>query len=131
MDPTHSNTHVHSPLPGPPHPDSLLVHLTLRPTPSPTDPTKTLYVISEHEDFYHPDDLAALVVPPLAPLIRLALHAATLACRVNARVFEALGFWRVKEGEGGQGVRLRPEGEALPPIGEEEEGELEGRRKED
>ncbi|RPD54552.1 hypothetical protein L226DRAFT_261089 [Lentinus tigrinus ALCF2SS1-7] len=116
-----------------PAPSRLIVHLTLRPEPSPTDPSKTIYVIAEHEDFYHPDDLAALVTPPLIPLIRLGLHAATLACRVNARVFEALGYWSVKDGEGGQGVALRPEGEPLPPIGAEEQSalELDGKRTKD
>ncbi|TFK82906.1 hypothetical protein K466DRAFT_499449, partial [Polyporus arcularius HHB13444] len=111
-----------------PAPARLLVHLTLRPTPSPTDPSKTVYVISDHEDFYHPDDLAALVVPPLIPLIRLGLHAATFACRVNARVFGALGYWSVRDGEGGQGVELRPEGEPLPPVAEDEERVLRGKK---
>ncbi|RDX39713.1 hypothetical protein OH76DRAFT_1490883 [Lentinus brumalis] len=96
----------------------LLVHLTLRPTPSPTDPSKTVYVISEHEDFYHPDDLAALVVPPLILLIRLGLHAATFACRVNARVFGVLGYWSVRDGEG----------EPLPPVADDEERLLRGKK---
>ncbi|KAI0700853.1 hypothetical protein C8T65DRAFT_580001 [Cerioporus squamosus] len=110
-----------------PAPARLIVHLVLRPVPSPTDPSKTVYVIAEQEDFYHPDDLAALVVPPLIPLIRLGLHAATFACRVNARIFEALGYWSVKDGEGGQGVELRPEGEPLPAPAEDEERELASR----
>ncbi|KAI0700860.1 hypothetical protein C8T65DRAFT_657363 [Cerioporus squamosus] len=107
-----------------PAPARLVIRLKLCPTPSPSDPSKTVYLIEEQEDFYHPDDLAALLVPPLIPLVRLALHAATLACKVNARVFGALGYWTAKQGEGGQGVALNPEGEPLPPIGENEGIEL-------
>ncbi|KAI0668271.1 hypothetical protein C8Q78DRAFT_980794 [Trametes maxima] len=110
-----------------PAPGRLVVHLTLRPSPSPTDPNKTVYFIASQEDFYHPDDLTALLVPPLVPLVRGALHAATLACRVQAKVFGALGYWSVRDGEGGKGVDLQPEGEPLPPIGEEEGVELQER----
>ncbi|RPD54539.1 hypothetical protein L226DRAFT_575166 [Lentinus tigrinus ALCF2SS1-7] len=111
-----------------PAPARLVIHLTLRPIPAPSDPSKTLYLIAEQEDFYHPDDLAALLVPPLVPVMRLALQATTFACKVNARVFGALGYWRVKDGEGGQGVTLRPEGEPLPPVGENEEWELKAKK---
>ncbi|KAI0631502.1 hypothetical protein C8Q77DRAFT_1127228 [Trametes polyzona] len=114
-----------------PAPARLLVHLTLRPEPSPTDPSKTVYVIAAHEDFYHPDDLAALIVPPIIPLVRGVLQAATLACRVHAKVFGALGYWSVRDGEGGKGVDLQPEGEPLPPITENEGIELTERPKGD
>lgn len=103
------------------------MHLTLRPEPSPTDPSKTVYLIAEHEDFYHPDDLAALIIPPLVPLVRIGLQAATFACKVNARVFGALGYWTASNGEGGKGVHLQAEGEPLPPIGENEGIELQER----
>ncbi|KAI0700822.1 hypothetical protein C8T65DRAFT_580020 [Cerioporus squamosus] len=112
-----------------PAPARLLVRFTLRPTsmpspsPSPSEPAKTVYLIAAHEDFYHHEDLAAMFVPPLIPLVRLGLRAATLACRFNARVFRALGYWNVGEGEGGRGVELRPEGELLPPVGADEESE--------
>ncbi|KDQ57980.1 hypothetical protein JAAARDRAFT_78444 [Jaapia argillacea MUCL 33604] len=53
-----------------------------------------LYYISKQEDFYHPEDLANLVVPPLAPIVRLILSFAGLASNVNAAVFQILGFWR-------------------------------------
>ncbi|KAH9895885.1 hypothetical protein C8Q73DRAFT_745088 [Cubamyces lactineus] len=110
-----------------PSPARLLVHLTLRPEPSPEDPSKTIYLIAAHEDFYHPDDLTALIVPPLVPLVRCALYAATLACKVNATVFGALGYWSVRNGEGGKGVQLQPQGEPLPPVGENEGIELQER----
>ncbi|KAI0643301.1 hypothetical protein C8Q79DRAFT_1002530 [Trametes meyenii] len=110
-----------------PAPARLVVHLTLRPSPSPTDPNKTVYFIASQEDFYHPDDLTVLLVPPLTPLVRGALQAATLVCRVQAKVFGALGYWSVRDGEGGRGVDLQPRGEPLPPIGEEEGVELQER----
>ncbi|KAI0354375.1 hypothetical protein OH77DRAFT_1425943 [Trametes cingulata] len=110
-----------------PAPARLLVHLTLRPERSPTDPSKTVYVIAEQEDFYHPDDLAALLVPPLIPVVRSALHTATFACKVYAKVFGMLGYWAVRDGEGGKGVHLQPRGEPLPPVGENEGVELQER----
>ncbi|KAI0338699.1 hypothetical protein BDW22DRAFT_1409365 [Trametopsis cervina] len=70
-------------------PARLIVHLTLRPS----DEDPNLFVIAQHEDFYHPEDLAALVVPPLIPLVRLLLRFGTLASVVNARVFGLLGYW--------------------------------------
>ncbi|KAH9850915.1 hypothetical protein C2E23DRAFT_734028 [Lenzites betulinus] len=114
-----------------PAPARLLVHLTLRLSPSPTDPTKTVYHIAAHEDFYHPDDLVSLIIPPVVPLVRAALHTATFVCRVNAKVFGALGYWSVSDGEGGKGVHLQPRGEPLPPIGEEEGVELQERTRDD
>ncbi|KAI0327482.1 hypothetical protein GY45DRAFT_1327600 [Cubamyces sp. BRFM 1775] len=110
-----------------PAPARLLVHLTLRPEPSPEDPSKTIYLITSQEDFYHPDDLTALLMPPLVPLVRGALYAATLACKVNATVFGALGYWSVRNGEGGKGVQLQPEGEPLPPVSQNEGIELQER----
>ncbi|CDO73855.1 hypothetical protein BN946_scf185016.g12 [Trametes cinnabarina] len=107
-----------------PAPARLIVHLTLRPEPSPEDPSKTVYLIAEQEDFYHPEDLTALIIPPLKPLVGAALHAATFVCKVNARVFGAFGYWSVRDGEGGRGVNLQPRGEPLPPVGENEEQEL-------
>ncbi|KAI0821791.1 hypothetical protein BC628DRAFT_1328692 [Trametes gibbosa] len=110
-----------------PAPARLLVHLTLSPSPDPTDPSKVVYHIAAHEDFYHPDDLVSLIIPPIVPLVRAALHAATFVCKINARAFGALGYWAVSDGEGGRGVRLQPRGEPLPPIGEDEGVELQER----
>ncbi|TCD66069.1 hypothetical protein EIP91_001878 [Steccherinum ochraceum] len=78
-----------------PAPARLLVHLVL--SPSIDDPK--LWVISLQEDFYHPEDLTALVVPPLMPLTRLLLRAGSMASNVNAFVFGKLGYWAVKEKE--------------------------------
>lgn len=107
---------------------SLVVRLTLRPQASSADPSKTVYVIAEQEDFYHPEDLAALLVPPLIPLIRFLLQVATFACWVSVVVFsKVFGYWTVKSGEGGKGVDIRPEGEPLPPVSRNEEIELQER----
>ena len=99
----------------------LIVHLKLRPVDPHAPADKTKYVITEHEDFYHQEDLAALVVPPLVPLVRTALSAATLSCRILAWGFSnVLGYWRVRDGEAGKGVKLDPRGESLPDGGEDE-----------
>ena len=67
------------------------------------------------------EDLAALVVPPLVPLVRTALSAATLSCRILAWGFSnVLGYWKVRDGEAGKGVKLDPRGEPLPDGGEDE-----------
>ncbi len=67
-----------------------------------------MYLIAEHEDFYHHEDLAAMFVPPLVPLVRFGLRVATLACKMNVRLFAALGCWtrsiKPEEGEGGWSV---------------------------
>ena len=74
-----------------PTPARLLTHLTL--SPSVDDPK--LFVISMQEDFYHPEELTALVVPPLAPLAQLMLRAGSLTSNVNAYVFSLFGKWLV------------------------------------
>lgn len=66
---------------------SLLVHLVLRKS----DETPGLWQIALHEDFYHPDDIAALVVPPLIPVIKFLHTVGTVASNVNARVFGLFG----------------------------------------
>ena len=103
------------------------MHLKLRSVTSPVDPSKTLYVIAEHEDFYHPDDFAALLVPPLIPLIRFVLLFATWMCVLNTMLFQRLGFWVARDGEGGKGVSVQPEGEPLPPVEPGEAFELQDR----
>ncbi|OSC98601.1 hypothetical protein PYCCODRAFT_1439115 [Trametes coccinea BRFM310] len=114
-----------------PAPARLLVRLTLRPEPSPEDPSKTIYVIAAQEDFYHPEDLTLLLIPPFRPLVNTALRTATFACKVNARLFGMFGYWTVRDGEGGRGVNLQPRGEPLPPVGENEERELQEMPKRD
>lgn len=68
-------------------PARLLVHLVL--TPSIDDPKR--FVISTQEDFYHPEDIAALTVPPLIPLVRIVLKAMAMASNVNAFLLGNLG----------------------------------------
>ncbi|KAI0755797.1 hypothetical protein C8Q74DRAFT_1305425 [Fomes fomentarius] len=111
-----------------PAPARLVVRLTLRPQASSTDPSKTVYVIAEQEDFYHPEDLVALIIPPLIPLVRFLLQVATFACWFWVSVFSRVfGYWTVRSGEGGKGVDIRPEGEPLPPVSQNEEIELQER----
>ncbi|CCL98884.1 uncharacterized protein FIBRA_00891 [Fibroporia radiculosa] len=105
----------------------LFTHLQLRRMPSPppaqegdsdalsSDP-RPLFVIASQEDFYHPEDLMALLVPPLVPLVHILLLLGTWASLLGAWFFgSVLGWWAVKSGEGGRGVTLDPAGEALPP----------------
>ncbi|KAL0948346.1 hypothetical protein HGRIS_010932 [Hohenbuehelia grisea] len=80
-----------------PAPSHLLVRLTLR-------KENDLYYISKQEDFYHPDELAALVLPPLSPLIRLALSTAGFISNINAKLFQTLGFWQTGTGTTPAGV---------------------------
>ncbi|OBZ72901.1 hypothetical protein A0H81_06866 [Grifola frondosa] len=47
-------------------PSRFLIHLKLRPTQEPSEGT-TLYQIASQEDFYHPEDLAALLMPRSCP----------------------------------------------------------------
>ena len=62
----------------------LIVHLYLK--PSIDDPR--LLQIAEHEDFYHPADVVALVVPPLIPIVHLFLWFGTILSIVGARFFQ-------------------------------------------
>lgn len=77
-----------------PHPSRLIVHLKLKPCADNPD----LLQIAEHEDFYHPDDLMALVIPPLIPLVHLLLWLGTLGSILGARLFQIVfGYWRVTD----------------------------------
>ena len=64
-----------------------MVHLTLRPS----DDDPNLLVISHHEDFYHPDELAALMgsVQRVGNVIEKAYgaDALTVACQVRSHLF--------------------------------------------
>ncbi|KAK0500868.1 hypothetical protein EDD18DRAFT_1146286 [Armillaria luteobubalina] len=68
-----------------PAPSRLVVRLTLK-------EVDRLYYIAFEEDFYHPDDLMLLVVPPLASLVRLALGAASAVSSMCATVAHVLGL---------------------------------------
>lgn len=65
----------------------LIVHLVLKPSPT----NDKLLQIALHEDFYHPTDLVALVLPPLVPLVRVLQKFGTFSSAVNARVFGFFG----------------------------------------
>ncbi|PBK76443.1 hypothetical protein ARMSODRAFT_866430, partial [Armillaria solidipes] len=67
-----------------PAPSRLVVRLTLK-------EVDRLYYIAFEEDFYHPDDLMLLIVPPLASLVRLALGAASAVSSMCATVSHVLG----------------------------------------
>ena len=62
----------------------MIVHLYLK--PSIDDPR--LLQIAEHEDFYHPADVVALVVPPLIPVVHLFLWIGTILSILGARFFQ-------------------------------------------
>ena len=64
------------------------------------DPSKIVYVISEHEDFYQPDDFTALLIPPLVLLVRLLHMLAMWSVALNVKIFQALGFWTVYDEAG-------------------------------
>ena len=64
----------------------MIVHLKLKPSAD----NPNLLQISEHEDFYHPDDLMALVIPPLIPAVRLLLWLGTIGSILGARFFQVV-----------------------------------------
>ncbi|KAJ7086386.1 hypothetical protein B0H15DRAFT_886779 [Mycena belliarum] len=76
-----------------PAPSRLLVRLTLR-------EENGLHYIAFQEDFYHPDDLMSLIVPPLAPVIRAGLALTGTASDVYAKIGQLLGFWTTGGGDG-------------------------------
>ncbi|KAI0942711.1 hypothetical protein AcW1_003268 [Taiwanofungus camphoratus] len=86
----------------------LLTRLTLRPAPSSHGPPR--FLIAAQEDFYHPDDFAALLAPPLVPLVRALLLLATCACGVLAWAAALLGEcfrWCSRFGAGGMALDTR------------------------
>ncbi|KAI0313793.1 hypothetical protein OF83DRAFT_500961 [Amylostereum chailletii] len=71
-----------------PVPARLLVRLTLR-------EENDLWYVCQQEDFYHPEDFVALLVPPLIPPIRFALRAATFASYLGTRSAQLVfGQWQ-------------------------------------
>ncbi|KAF4622633.1 hypothetical protein D9613_009275 [Agrocybe pediades] len=73
-------------LPVKPVPARLIIRLTLR-------KKNGLYYISQQEDFYHPEDFAALLVPATAPFVRFGLTIGGVASNVLARTASIFGFW--------------------------------------
>ncbi|CAL1702601.1 unnamed protein product [Somion occarium] len=78
-----------------PAPARLLVHLKLRRS----DEDSNLHVIAEHDDFYHPDALAALLFPPLVPVVRGLLRVSAMATNMQSRLGAFLGVWKVQGDE--------------------------------
>uniref|UniRef100_D8Q780 SigF-like NTF2-like domain-containing protein n=2 Tax=Schizophyllum commune (strain H4-8 / FGSC 9210) TaxID=578458 RepID=D8Q780_SCHCM len=72
-----------------PAPARIIIRLTLQ-----KDQFSGLYYIAQQEDFYHPDDFINLLVPPLAPFIRLALDGAGVVSNICAKVGQVVGYWR-------------------------------------
>ncbi|KAF9472098.1 hypothetical protein BDN70DRAFT_998335 [Pholiota conissans] len=73
-------------LPVKPMPARLIIRLTLRKQDG-------LYYISEQEDFYHPEDFAALLLPPIVPFVKFGLLASGTISGVLARASHLLGWW--------------------------------------
>ena len=63
-----------------------MVHLYLKPSLN----DQNLLQISQHEDFYHPDDIVALILPPLISLVHLFLWIGTMVSIICARVFQVV-----------------------------------------
>ncbi|KAH9475234.1 hypothetical protein JR316_0012345 [Psilocybe cubensis] len=74
-------------LPIKPAPARLIIRLTLRKKDG-------LYYISQQEDFYHPEDFAALLVPVTAPFVRFGLTVGGVVSNILARGANMLGYWR-------------------------------------
>lgn len=51
------------------------------------------------EDFYQPEDLFYLVLPPLAHVAHLAKRLAGVACTANAILGQTLGFWSTQSSD--------------------------------
>ncbi|KAG9225443.1 hypothetical protein CCMSSC00406_0002946 [Pleurotus cornucopiae] len=79
-----------------PAPSRLMVRLTLR-------EENGLHYIAMQEDFYHPTDLMALLVPPLVPVVYLILLITGIACNAYARLAQTLGYWEPTETSAGAG----------------------------
>ncbi|KAJ7747646.1 hypothetical protein DFH07DRAFT_830850 [Mycena maculata] len=71
-----------------PVPSNLFIRLTLR-------EENGLHYIAFQEDFYHPDEFMALLIPPLSPVIRTGLSLTVTASDIYAKIGQVLGFWSV------------------------------------
>ncbi|KAF8151767.1 hypothetical protein B0H34DRAFT_823324 [Crassisporium funariophilum] len=73
-------------LPIKPAPARLITRITLR-------KKNGLYYIAEQEDFYHPEDFAALLFPHVAPFVRYGLAAGGMVSNIMYQAASLLGFW--------------------------------------
>ncbi|KAJ8488966.1 hypothetical protein ONZ45_g13753 [Pleurotus djamor] len=58
-----------------------------------------LHYIYMQEDFYHPEDLMSLLVPPLVPIIHMFLLLAGASCGLFASIARKFGFWDPAQAE--------------------------------
>ncbi|KAA1470892.1 hypothetical protein DENSPDRAFT_836817 [Dentipellis sp. KUC8613] len=80
--------------PFPPAPANLFVHLTLR-------EENGLFYIAFQEDLYRPDDILALLIPPLAGPVRVGLRAAAFASNIAAHIGQLVfGVWLPRKARG-------------------------------
>ncbi|PPQ65066.1 hypothetical protein CVT26_015762 [Gymnopilus dilepis] len=79
-------------LPGAPTPSRLVVRLNLNLVKK-----DGLYYIHSQEDFFHPEDVAALLFHIAIPFVKLYLHLGGILSNVGARVANMMGYWRPSE----------------------------------
>ncbi|KZT01936.1 uncharacterized protein LAESUDRAFT_730632 [Laetiporus sulphureus 93-53] len=115
--------------PLPPAQSRLITHLNLRKVSPRSQDARPLYVIVAQEDFYHPADLLAFVLPPLVPILHFLLILGTWACVFGAWFGAVSGFWTIKRGEGDREVKLEHAGESLPTPAPGEQQTLTNGRK--
>ncbi|KAG5645303.1 hypothetical protein DXG03_006492 [Asterophora parasitica] len=84
----------------------------------------TKYVIASQEDFYHPDDLMNLVLPPLAPLVRFALSIISYGSAFAAKSAQVMGYWRVGASEESHGSEFRMGGHPMKEDASQGGGEF-------
>ncbi|KDR72799.1 hypothetical protein GALMADRAFT_734354 [Galerina marginata CBS 339.88] len=56
-----------------------------------------VHYICLQEDFFHPGDLAALLSPPLIPIVRTILFASVIASNILAKWARLFGIWRASD----------------------------------
>ena len=68
--------------------DSFLVRLRLH-----KDPDTSLYTIAHQTDFYQPEDITQLILPPLTYAIHLAKRGGAIGSGIAAWAFKLVGLW--------------------------------------
>ena len=67
-----------------------MVRLRLVQDEDPNEHT-TKWYIQHQDDYYHPEDIIAFVIPPFVPAVHLALRFGAIASALNAKLFATLG----------------------------------------
>lgn len=70
-----------------------------------------LYYIAFQDDFFQPDEAAALALPVLYPILHIGLRLVPFFCLFAAHVAGMLGIWSPGKGQVGRAGKLRVEGE--------------------